>query len=234
MLGAATSSDRGWQRQLHHWDVIRKKFGIEDTRYSEFRYLSYLDITDPYVCDYFDFHMKDKLPDFKNRLRNHVGFWDTLNTPEWIRKIIQHGIEIPFITMPPRIMLPNNRSVLLPEHTAWLSDTLREYLQLGFIENVDFVPHCVLPLQIKETLAKKSLIYDMSCLNEYVQKSKFKLESWEVMFYYVQQANYAIKFDLKKYYHQIDIAPEYYTYFGFMYKFEHDKEHKYYIWRTLP
>ena len=51
-----------------------------------------------------------------------------------------------------------------------------------------------------------ALICDMSLLNEYVQKAKFKLEDWEVMFTYAQQVN-GIKFDLKRFYHEIDIAP---------------------------
>ena len=34
-----------------------------------------------------------------------------------------------------------------------------------------------MPLQVKETADKKSLIFDMSALNAFVQTGKFKLES---------------------------------------------------------
>jgi hypothetical protein len=61
-----------------------------------------------------------------------------------------------------------------------------------------------MPLQVKDTGEKKALIYDMSVLNEYVEKSTFKLEGWEEMFNYSTSANYATKFDLKKFYREID------------------------------
>jgi hypothetical protein len=53
-----------------------------------------------------------------------------------------------------------------------------------------------------------ALIFDMSVLNDYVEKNKFKLEGWEEMFNYAVTANYGIKFDLKKFYHEIDINAE--------------------------
>ena len=186
----------GWQRQLHHWESIKAKFGLTDDRYDEFRYLTFLDIEDPYVDDYFNFHNTGTLPTFRHRLRKHIGFWRTLCTPEWLMDVIENGVTIPFDKPPPRIMLPNNKSILLPNYENWIVDTLLEYESLGFIEQVDWIPHCVLPLQIKETIDKKSLIYDMSPLNEFVEKCKFKLESWEIMFYYAQHATHAVKFDL--------------------------------------
>jgi hypothetical protein len=63
------------------------------------------------------------------------------------------------------------------------------------------------------------LSYDMSILNDYVEKNKFKLESWEEMFNYSIDVNFAIKFDLKKFHHEIVINEKY---FGFMYKMAGD------------
>jgi len=89
-------------------------------------------------------------------------------------------------------------------------------------------------LQVKDTGGKVALICDMSLLNDYVQKAKFKLEDWQVMFHYAQQADFGIKFDLKNFYHEIDIAPSDQKYFGFMYKMHDHEEAQYFIWKTLP
>jgi len=113
-------------------------------------------------------------------------------------------------------------------------NTIREYLDFGFIEEVTEIPFCVSPLQVKDTGGKKALICDMSLLNEYVQKAKFKLEDWEVMFAYAQNATCGIKFDLKKFYHEIDICTADQKYFGFMYKMDPDQDAKYFVWKTLP
>ncbi len=60
-------------------------------------------------------------------------------------------------------------------------------------------------LQVKDTSGKLALSYDMSILNGYVEKNKFKMGSWEEIFNYSIDVNFAIKFDLKKFHHEIDI-----------------------------
>jgi hypothetical protein len=91
-----------------------------------------------------------------------------------------------------------------------------------------------MPLQVKESSEKVALIYDMSPLNDFVKQASSKLESWEEMFEYSKSANFGIKFDLKKFYHEIDIAEEDQKYFGFMYQMEDKQDHIYFVWTTLP
>jgi Reverse transcriptase (RNA-dependent DNA polymerase) len=100
---------------------------------------------------------------------------------------------------------------------------------------VNFIPHCVMPLQLKDNGSKKSLIYDMTQLNEYVQKGSFKLESWPEMFdYCTAGAEYVVKFDLKKFYHQIKLHLDETMYYGFTYKMKDTSKTSYFIWKTLP
>jgi hypothetical protein len=136
--------------------------------------------------------------------------------------------------VPPTIRCKNNRSALLPENVTWVRDTLREYLAYGFIESVTDLPYCVMPLQVKETAVKNSLVYDMTRLNDFVQSAKFRLESWETMFVYAANASYAIKFDLKKFYHEIALHPDYVKYFGFAYDLAGTGTEQYFVWKTLP
>ena len=92
----------------------------------------------------------------------------------------------------------------------------------------------VLPLQLKVTGAKQALIYYMSPLNEYVEKSSFKLEGWEEMFDYAQNAVAGIKFDLKKFYHEIDIADSFQQFFGFAYPMKDGEDPSSFVWQTMP
>jgi len=143
-------------------------------------------------------------------------------------------VKIPFIEMPPPIVLPNNKSAVESCKIQWVRETLVEYLRFGFIEKVSVIPYCVMPLQIKDTGGKTALIYDMSVLNDYVEKNKFKLEGWEEMFNYASSSEFGIKFDLKKFYHEIDIAEEHKTFFGFMYQMVDGGPHEYFVWATMP
>jgi hypothetical protein len=74
----------------------------------------------------------------------------------------------------------------------------------------------------------------MSILNEYVEKNKFKLEGWEEMFNYASSSQFAVKFDLKKFYHEIDICESHKKYFGFMYQMVEGGPHEYFVWATMP
>jgi Reverse transcriptase (RNA-dependent DNA polymerase)/RNase H-like domain found in reverse transcriptase len=212
---------------------VVEKFHIADTRYTEFSYLCYLDLDDDDVLNYVKFHTGKAEPYFCHRLRRHVEFWRQLNTPEWLLEYIQYGITIPFAVPPPRLFLRNNVTVLAEDRIPAIRDILQEYVRFGFIEEVQYIPHCVLPLQLKVSPDKLAIIYDMSKLNDYVHKGKFKLESWPEMVTYAATAHFAIKFDLKKFYHQIDIHKDFQQYFGFQYEIRPGKT-AYFVWKTMP
>ena len=73
------------------------------------------------------------------------------------------------------------------------------------------------------------MVHDESYLNEFIEKQKFRLEGWEEMAQYCNDAEFGVQFDLKKYYFEIDIAENFQTYFGFMYPMEQGKrEHTLY------
>ena len=226
--------DTRWQQQLSAWEDIAKRFHIDPSRYAEFEYLKYLDIECPYVANYVDFHLGINAPLIKGRLAQHINYWKSLNSPNWLLDVIEFGFKIPFEKMPPRILLPNNRSVLHPEKLDWVRTTIIEYLHWGFIRKVDTVPYCVSPLQVKDTGNKTALIFDMSMVNQYVEKSHFKMEGWEEMFEYSKNASFGVKFDIKKYFYCIDIHPDHQKYFGFMFCMAEDSKPTMFTWTVLP
>jgi hypothetical protein len=222
-----------WQRQINNWQQVAQKFNITADRYEEFKYLCYLDITDHYVVDYVNFHLHGTDPDFTNRLKASLLFWIELGTPQWLLEYIDKGVTVPFASDPPRMFLNNHTTVLEPSKVNVVRGIIAEYLAYGFVKQVTTVPHCVLPLQIKESPDKVALIYDMSKLNDYVNQSKFKLESWPEMFHYAASSNFAIKFDMKKFYHQVAVNTDFQTYFGFKYDMGSGTE-SFFVWATLP
>jgi hypothetical protein len=148
--------------------------------------------------------------------------------------ILAYGVKVPFLTPPPPIFKTNNRSSVDIEHRAWVCNTLHEYLDYGFIEQVPIPPYCVMPLQVKVSTSKNSLIYDMTALNAYVNTNKFSLEGWPEMFQYARTARFGIKFDIKKFYYHVDLAPEYQKYFGFSYVLKEGDQPVYFVWKSLP
>ena len=67
-----------------------------------------------------------------------------------------------------------------------------------------------------------------------MEQASFKLDEWEEMVEYAKDASWAIKFDLKKFYHEIDIDESHQKFFGFMFKMEDALEPEYFVWATLP
>ena len=74
----------------------------------------------------------------------------------------------------------------------------------------------------------------MSALNAYVNTNSFKLEGWEEMFEMSKDATCGIKFDLKIFYHEIDLAPKEYKYYGFKFPYGQRDMTTYFVWTTLP
>ena len=54
------------------------------------------------------------------------------------------------------------------------------------------------------------------------------------MFNYCLTANCGIKFDLKKFYHQIDVAEDQQGFFGFIFPMEKKEQPTYFVWTVLP
>jgi hypothetical protein len=72
----------------------------------------YLDIDDPIILNYINFHIYGTSPVFVNRLPSKVEFWRGIGASEWLLDLIGNGVKIPFEKVPPPLNLRNNKSVL--------------------------------------------------------------------------------------------------------------------------
>ena len=228
-------SSGDWQSPLFSWEEVCSKFKLSNERYEDYEFLCFMDINDPFVINYVQFNLGNSPPNFEGRLQYHSGFYKSLNAPKPVQDIVESGLKIPFLTIPPKIYLPNNKSSIIRERRPWVRQTLKEYESLGFISRVSCKPYCVLPLQVAEHPDKLSLIHDESVLNNYVEKQKFKLEGWEKVFEYSKNAFFGVKFDLKKFYYHIPIHADFKKYFGFSYIMDEEKcERVYFVWNVMP
>ena len=219
-------------RQLHTWNEVKTLFSIEDDRYPDFEFLLSMDIYNKFVQNYVFYMLNRESPIIVGRLKHHISFWRSLNTPDWILDMISNGFKVPFLRKPPVIYLPNNKTALESKNVEWVLETLAEFESFGFISRVEKIPYCVLPLSVAVHPEKLSLIHDESPLNLYVEKSKFKLDGWDSIFEYAKNSDYGIKFDLKKFYFHVEIHEDFKKYFGFSYRIA--GKTVYYIWNVLP
>ena len=104
---------------MNTWGDIKRRFHISDDRYNEFEYLLFLDINDPFIENYVHYHLGLCEPLIKGRLKMHIKQWEKLHPPTWILSLINDGLKIPFISEPPVMVLPNNKTANLPENIPW-------------------------------------------------------------------------------------------------------------------
>ena len=90
------------------WNKIVNKFGLDPDRYDDFEYLLYLDIDDPFVENYVGFQLGMAEPMIKHR----KSFWDITTSLPFLLEVVKKGMVIPFEKVPPRIILPNNKTAV--------------------------------------------------------------------------------------------------------------------------
>jgi len=84
------------------------------------------------------------------------------------------------------------------------------------VYEVPSTPYVVNPLSVATNKSgKKHLILDLSILNKFVKKDKFKFEDWKIAIQLFNKDNLLFKFYLRSGYHHFDICPQQQTYLGF-------------------
>ena len=108
----------------------------------------------------------------------------------------------------------NNKSAL--DNSEFVDQAVSELVYSGCVQNVPFIPYVVDPLSVATNKSgKKRLILDLSVLNKFVKKHKFKFEDWKLAIQFFKEDSYLYKFDLRSGYHHFDICPQQQTYLGF-------------------
>ena len=105
---------------------------------------------------------------------------------------------------------------LLSDNSKFVVQAVSELVDCGCVHEVSFIPYMVSPLSVATNKSgKKRLILDLSVLNKFAKKQKFKFEDWKLTIQLFKEDSYLYKFDLRSGYHHFDICPQQQTYLGF-------------------
>ena len=150
----------------------------------------------------------------KGRLAKHIEFWMNIEASDLVLDTIRNGYVIPFVNPPVSMYFKNNKSAL--DNSEFVDQTVSELVDSGCVHKVPFIPYVVNPLSVATNKSgKKRLILDLSVLNKFVKKQKFKFEDWKLAIQFFKEDSYLYKFDLRSGYHHFDICPQQQTYLGF-------------------
>ena len=83
-------------------------------------------LVDYYRNNLYEYEQGTSVPIVKGRLRAHLRFWIQLGASHWVLNIIKHGYFIPFLSMPPSVVLPNNKSARV--NSAFVSEAVSTLL----------------------------------------------------------------------------------------------------------
>ena len=94
----------------------------------------------------------------------------------------------------------NNKSAI--SNSDFVDQAVKDLVDSGCAYEVPFTPYIVNPLSVATIKSgKKRSILDLSVLNKFVKKEKFKFEDWRLAIQFFHTDSYLFKFDLKNGYH---------------------------------
>jgi hypothetical protein len=168
----------------------------------------------------------------KGNLKKHIQYWKDIRANEFILGTISEGYVIPFSCNPPSMCFKNNKSAF--QNHDFVDTAIAELVDNGCAIKVPLKPYVVSPLSVKaQKSGKKRLILDLSVLNKFVRKDKFKYKDWKVVIQLFGQNCYMYKFDLNSGYHHFDICTKQQTYLGFSWNGIFLLFHCFIIWVAL-
>lgn len=168
----------------------------------------------------------------KNRLREHIKFWENIGANQFILDTIKYGYKIPFYSLPSKSILKNNCSAL--KESEFVKEAINDLLDRGLIEKCSHIPIVVNPLSVSiQRNGKKRLILDLRTVNKHVWKQSIKYEDLRLAIMYLEKSGWMIKFDIHSAYHFLDIFYQDTEYLGFSF-LNKNGELCYYKFLVLP
>ena len=134
---------------------------------------------------------------------------------------------LPFVSVPEGKVFGNQKSAFV--HSSFVTESIRELLQNGCINQVNERPVVCSPLLVAlSSSGKKRLVINLRYVNSFLHKEKFKYEDMRTALTLFEKGEYIATFDLKSGYHHVDIHEQSQEFLGFAWS------HKYYVFTVLP
>ena len=106
----------------------------------------------------------------------------------------------------------NNRSAL--QNKEFVSQSVADLVQTRVCSSSSFSAFGGQSVECSYSKFGEETI-DLSILNKFVKRDKFKFEDWKIAVQYFEKENCMYKFDLKSGYLHLDICPQHQTYLGY-------------------
>lgn len=160
-----------------------------------------------------------------------VGFWESINSPNFVCKVIKKGFSLSFL-LPFIPITPEQNRPSAFKHANFVSQEISELLQSkSVIECLPEDLECISPLMVAEG-KKLRLILDLSYLNKFLPKTQFSLEDLKHVIELLPPKGFLAKFDFRKGYHHVSMSPESQKFLGFTWDYLGQK--RFFKFTVLP
>ena len=130
------------------------------------------------------------------RLFESVDKWKEICANEHIIDVIENGYKIPFLTLPDRVELDNNKSAR--DNSEFVSSEITKLLSKGCISKVNTKPFVINPLTVAHNKGSKlRLVLDARHINPHLFKFRYKYEDAVTARQMFKKSDYIFSYDLK-------------------------------------
>ena len=150
------------------------------------------------------------------RLSYCTDMWTKVTCNSLILNIVKDGLKIQFLTLPPMLHLKS--FPFSPARIASISKGVSTLLEKSAIKTItpnddQFVsPIFEVP---KRDTDEGRVILNLKVLNNYIVKTKFRLESFDVIFSMIRPGDYMVSIDLKDAFHTFGMSPLFFKFLCF-------------------
>lgn len=124
-----------------------------------------------------------------------------------VKSVINEGYRIPFIDDPSHTFLDRGSARM---EYDFATKSVLELQSSNRITEKNQPSHIISLLSVaQQASGKKRLILDLSRLNNFLQKTHFKLDDWKIGLQDISKDAFIFTFDLKSGYHHLDISFDY-------------------------
>ena len=158
----------------------------------------------------------------------NISRWQEIGAPATVIDWIQHGVTLPFRTVPPPAHFHNRN--LSDSQTTFVDSEIQKLLDQNIITESTVTPTVVSPLNVvpKKGKNKWRLIHDLRYVNSFINSSKFTNERIDVVNSLVREEDLMVTLDLKDGFFHVPVSDTHQTFLGFKWK------NSYYCWKRIP
>ena len=142
-------------------------------------------------------------------LQGHWRAWQKIEAPDFIVQVIRHGYQVPLDKIPPLSTTPISFSSYDPgsEKGVALQKEIDALVEKGAVEEAPLpsMGYYSLMFVVKKASGGWRPIIDLSHLNKFVTKTKFKMETVQSTLNSIREGDWMFSLDLKDAYLQIPI-----------------------------